>query len=615
MSGIYRRLLDRIAADPAPVCDQRLSLSGRREGPRRRPRARPGGRPVSARTRRGRRRRPGRHHRRAAACADAGDDVDAARGAAAARRADRTRSGRGEPRRRQRPARLPALLHAYLRPARPARRDATRSTLQPRLDIPVARARRARAGRGCAATRLPAPLHLAGVAAALPAAARRPSGCASPAPRSRCAGVDRDRPGRRRRRASATGCAAHGQTPRDHRRAVGPRRRSPRSTRRPTDASLALAATVFQIGLLTDAGAADIGWSRVPLQRAARRRRPPRALAAAGRGRADQAPRSTRCEPRRTRLAGHGARRRAPIDGRPGGAGRAARRRPSGCCPPGSVAAAAGLVGAARQRRRSSTCTSSSTGRCSTEPFVAGVGTPGAVGLRPHRGSRADRHGQYLAVSLSAADDVIDLPAARAAAAVPAGAGRAAARRRATRRVLDFFVTRERQATFRPGPGTARAPAGRPRPRRPGSSLAGAWTDTGWPATMEGAVRSGERGRGGAARAPTRRTAVRRHDRPARRRRLTASRPGTAVRDARRCPRCRPRSARLDPASRAAGVATTSAGPTPTGSRATGGGGKARPPGARAAVGARPPARPPRSACPARSPSSWCTTSRCCTTT
>jgi squalene-associated FAD-dependent desaturase len=56
--------------------------------------------------------------------------------------------------------------------------------------------------------------------------------------------------------------------------------------------------------------------------------------------------------------------------------------------------------------------------------------------------------------------------------------------------VLDFTVTREPRATFRPVPGSRRL---RPTERTevPGVYLAGAWTDTGWPATMEGAVRSG----------------------------------------------------------------------------------------------------------------------------
>jgi hypothetical protein len=60
----------------------------------------------------------------------------------------------------------------------------------------------------------------------------------------------------------------------------------------------------------------------------------------------------------------------------------------------------------------------------------------------------------------------------------------------ATAPVEDFFVTRERRATVRYLPGTPelrpRQPAG-----MPGLALAGAWTDTGWPDTMEGAVRSG----------------------------------------------------------------------------------------------------------------------------
>lgn len=53
-------------------------------------------------------------------------------------------------------------------------------------------------------------------------------------------------------------------------------------------------------------------------------------------------------------------------------------------------------------------------------------------------------------------------------------------------------ATREANATFAPIPGSASA-----RPDGitglPGLLLAGSWTDTGWPATMEGAVRSGNR--------------------------------------------------------------------------------------------------------------------------
>ncbi len=57
---------------------------------------------------------------------------------------------------------------------------------------------------------------------------------------------------------------------------------------------------------------------------------------------------------------------------------------------------------------------------------------------------------------------------------------------------------KEPEATFAAAPGQA---AKRPATRSAvdGVVLAGAWTDTGWPATMEGAVRSGLR----AARAAT----------------------------------------------------------------------------------------------------------------
>ena len=55
-----------------------------------------------------------------------------------------------------------------------------------------------------------------------------------------------------------------------------------------------------------------------------------------------------------------------------------------------------------------------------------------------------------------------------------------------------FYVTRERTATFRAAPG-ARGLRPGPRTGVTGLALAGAFTDTGWPATMEGAVISGHR--------------------------------------------------------------------------------------------------------------------------
>jgi len=111
-----------------------------------------------------------------------------------------------------------------------------------------------------------------------------------------------------------------------------------------------------------------------------------------------------------------------------------------------------------------------------------------AVG-EAHGAGEAAQRPQYLAISLSAADEYVDVPAAALREQlVPALAELLPAAREA--QVIEFFVTRERRATFRQAPGTARL---RPRAgtRLPGLVLAGAWTDTGWPDTMESAVRSG----------------------------------------------------------------------------------------------------------------------------
>jgi len=104
-------------------------------------------------------------------------------------------------------------------------------------------------------------------------------------------------------------------------------------------------------------------------------------------------------------------------------------------------------------------------------------------------GVSGERRPQYLAISLSAADQYVDVPAAALREQfLPALAELFPAARDA--QVVEFFVTRERRATFRQGPGTARLrPAAAT--NLPGLVLAGAWTATGWPDTMESAVRSG----------------------------------------------------------------------------------------------------------------------------
>jgi hypothetical protein len=97
--------------------------------------------------------------------------------------------------------------------------------------------------------------------------------------------------------------------------------------------------------------------------------------------------------------------------------------------------------------------------------------------------------GQYLTLSQSAARDVIDEPVAALRERFLPELARLIPPARAAD-VRDFFVTRERSATFAPAPGVGRLRPGA-RTGLPGLYLAGAWTDTGWPATMESAVRSG----------------------------------------------------------------------------------------------------------------------------
>jgi squalene-associated FAD-dependent desaturase len=252
-------------------------------------------------------------------------------------------------------------------------------------------------------------------------------------------------------------------------------------------ASLALAAMVFQVGLLTDPSAADIGWASVPLQR----------LHGDAGVRALEMIGATVCvgakvdvvEPRERRWLVGAKGGEQLVDAVVMAVPPAATERlaPAGSVPlePGYAAklGTSPIVNVHVVVDRHVLDT----------PFVAGVGTPiqwvfdrtVQSGLRD-----AGQHGQYLAVSVSAADDFIDLPVATLrerllpdlVALLPA---------MARAEIVDFFVTREREATFRPAPGSGalRPPA---TTRAPGLFLAGAWTDTGWPATMEGAVRSGD---------------------------------------------------------------------------------------------------------------------------
>jgi squalene-associated FAD-dependent desaturase len=121
-------------------------------------------------------------------------------------------------------------------------------------------------------------------------------------------------------------------------------------------------------------------------------------------------------------------------------------------------------------------------------PFVAVLGSPVQwVFDRTRTAGLED--GQYLAVSCSAARQWIDTPVPEMRSGFTTELSRLfpAARHAGVRA---FFVTRERRATFHQAPGSsARRPAART--STPGLVLAGSWTGTGYPDTMEGAVRSG----------------------------------------------------------------------------------------------------------------------------
>jgi uncharacterized protein with NAD-binding domain and iron-sulfur cluster len=123
-----------------------------------------------------------------------------------------------------------------------------------------------------------------------------------------------------------------------------------------------------------------------------------------------------------------------------------------------------------------------------TLPFAAGLNTPVQWMFDRTESSGLDR-GQYLVISVSGAEREIDARSEDLQRVfLPALEALFPAAREA--RVVRFFVTRERTATFKQSPGSGSL---RPGPNTAIATifLAGAWTRTGWPATMEGAVRSG----------------------------------------------------------------------------------------------------------------------------
>jgi hydroxysqualene dehydroxylase len=112
-------------------------------------------------------------------------------------------------------------------------------------------------------------------------------------------------------------------------------------------------------------------------------------------------------------------------------------------------------------------------------PFAAILGSPVQWVFEKRPG--------YLCCSLSAADDLVTRPESELVEMCRAELV-AAWPRLAGVRLIRGAVTRDPEATFVPTPGLHRPGA---RTARANLSIAGAWTATGWPATMESAIRSG----------------------------------------------------------------------------------------------------------------------------
>ncbi|MFJ4914888.1 hydroxysqualene dehydroxylase HpnE [Streptomyces sp. NPDC088726] len=249
------------------------------------------------------------------------------------------------------------------------------------------------------------------------------------------------------------------------------------------NSSLALAAKVFKTGLLSEPGAADIGWASVPLgdihDTLSRK-----ALDAAG---------------VRTELRTKASALTRTDDGRwvvETGAERieadtvvlaVPQRETHDLLPEGALDAPEKLLEIGSSPILNVHVVYDR--KVLRRPFFTALGSPVQWVFDRTETSGLTGPGQYLAVSQSAAGEEIDLPVSELRARylpelerlLPAARGAG---------IRDFFVTRERTATFAPAPGVGRLRPGA-RTRVPGLFLAGAWTATGWPATMEGAVRSG----------------------------------------------------------------------------------------------------------------------------
>ncbi len=349
--------------------------------------------------------------------------------------------------------------------------------VQPRLEIPVV----SRGGEVTVLRRsgLPAPLHLAGALARyrrLTVAQRLRAGRAALA----LGRLDPRAPGLDERTLGEW-LVAHGQGPRAI-AALWDLIALPTLNLPAAEASLALGAFVFRTGLLNGVDAGDIGFHRRPLSEIV----------------GDPAERALRTAGVEVRL-GWRAQRVDRTDG-----GMEVQGEREGLSAEAVIVAlphqrAATLVGelapdaaAGALALRSSPIVNLHVvyDRVVCElPFAAGVGTPVQYVFDRTDAGGVGEGRQYLAVSLSGARRELGMSAdALREHYLPALAELFPRARTAS--MERFLVTREHAATFRAAPGSGALRPG-PETAVPGLVLAGAWTATGWPATLEGAVRSG----------------------------------------------------------------------------------------------------------------------------
>jgi len=246
------------------------------------------------------------------------------------------------------------------------------------------------------------------------------------------------------------------------------------------DASLALAAMVFRTGLLDDPSGGDIGWSRVPL----------------GRLHGDNSARALT-------EAGVEVRLGTPVvsldtgDHRPVvslGDEHIEADAVILAAPPDVAGALVSELAPAVEALGASPIVNVHLvldRRVTDLPMAACVDSPVQFVFDRTESAGGSGAGQCLSISLSAADQYIGRRPEELIASFFSALGDVLPDARRAE-LVDGVVSRERAATFRAVPGTA---AHRPAiaAARPGLVVAGAWCDTGWPATMEGAVRSGAR--------------------------------------------------------------------------------------------------------------------------